>query len=184
MAAAPDQRIRQALEPVVVADGLLLDDVAVRRAGVRSVVEVVLDLPEDDEGVLDLDRIAGASRLVSEALDQIDLFPGGYTLEVSSRGVARPLTERRHFVRAIGRSVVLSLADGSTLAGRITAVERDGAEDVIVVVPVTSGGKGRRPTLGAPVRVSRVGVLGAHVEVDLSGLGDEDPDAAAGWKKA
>jgi hypothetical protein len=44
-----------------------------------------------------------------------------YVLEVSSPGVDRPLTERRHWRRAIGRLVVAPLAAGLAEAGPGTA---------------------------------------------------------------
>lgn len=180
-------RVRDVVEPAVVATGLLLEDVTVRKAGSRSVVEVVLDVTEDDEDGLDLDRVAEATRAVSEALDAADIIVGEYTLDVMSPGVDRALTERRHFTHAVGHLVTVSLADGGSLAGRLTEVDR--SDDAIVVVPVTPGLKGRKPVVGAPVRVPLSGVRHAHVEVDLSGIGpvdgvDQDemagPDAAAG----
>ncbi|WP_019137515.1 ribosome maturation factor RimP [Cellulomonas massiliensis] len=178
VAAAPEQRVREVVEPAVAPAGLVLEDVHVRREGGSSVVEVVLDLVEDAEGELDLDRVADATGLVSDALDAADVVPGAYTLEVSSRGVSRPLTERRHFVRAVGRSVTVRTTDGRTVAGRLSDVERGAAEgDALVVVPVTPGLKGRRPKVGDPVRVPLADVRDARVEVDLSGLGSPDDDA-------
>lgn len=179
-AAAPAQRVRDVVEPAAAAVGLLLEDVEVVRAGARSVVRVVVDLPEDAEGELDLDRIGDATRAVSDALDADDVVPGHYTLEVSSPGVSRPLTVRRHFVRAVGRSVTLQLADGRTLSGRLTDVERgpqDGA--TLVVTPVTPGAKGRPDKVGDPVRVDVHDVREGRVEVDLSGLRSADDDEAA-----
>lgn len=171
VASAPVQRVREVVEPAVVAVGLVLEDVAVTRAGSRSVVRVVVDLGEDDEGELDLDRVADATRAVSDALDARDVVAGEYTLEVSSPGVSRPLTQRRHFVRAVGRTVTLRLADGGSLSGRLTDVEQDGT---LVLVPVTPGVKGRRPKVGDPVRVAAADVRDGHVEVDLTGLGPVD----------
>ncbi|MDM7856105.1 ribosome maturation factor RimP [Cellulomonas alba] len=180
-APAPAQRVREVVEPATASVGLLLEDVEVVRAGARSVVRVVVDLPEDADGELDLDRVADATRAVSDALDANDVVPGHYTLEVSSPGVSRALTQRRHFVRAVGRSVTLRLADGGTLAGRLTDVERDGdAGAVLVVVPVTPGLKGRPPKVGEPVRLALDAVRDGHVEVDLSGLGTADDDDDAG----
>lgn len=172
-AAAGAERVREVLEPVVVAQGLVLDDVEIHRAGARSTVVVSLDLPEDDEGDLDLDRVADATRAVSDALDAVDVVAGHYTLEVGTRGVSRPLTQRRHFVRAVGRTVTVQLADAATVAGRLTAVE----DAEIVVVPVRPGVKGRRPTVGEPVRIALTDVRDARVEVDLTGLGPVDDEA-------
>ena len=171
---APAERVRDAVAPAVESVGLILEDVQVRRAGARWTVEVVVDVPEDDEADLDLDRVALATHAVSDALDAIDVAPGEYTLEVGSRGVERPLTQRRHFARAIGRGVDVRTADGSAIAGRLVAVEDD--DDAIVVVPVTPGLKGRKPRVGDPVRVRLADVASARVQVDLSGLGPEDDD--------
>ena len=42
-----------------------------------------------------------------------------YTLEVSSPGVGRPLTEPRHFRRNVGRLVTVH-HDGGEVTGRVT----------------------------------------------------------------
>ena len=175
-------RVRGVVEPAVHAAGLLLEDVTVRKAGSRSVVEVVLDVPEDDEGGLDLDRVADATRAVSDALDAADIIVGEYTLDVMSPGVDRALTERRHFTHAIGHLVAVTLSDGGSLAGRLTEVDR--TDDAIVVVAVTPGLKGRKPVVGEPVRVSLSHVRHARVEVDLSGIGPVDDDDSAGHDAA
>ena len=173
------ERVRQVVEPAVASVGLVLEDVTVRHAAGRTVVEVVLDLTEDDEGTLDLDRVADATHAVSDALDAAEAITGEYTLEVMSPGVSRPLTERRHFTRAVGHSVVVHRHDDAPLVGRLTAVDRTGADDgTLVVVPVTPGLKGRKPVIGEPVRVPLSEVRAAHVEVDLTGVGPVDDDEA------
>ncbi|GAA3812001.1 ribosome maturation factor RimP [Cellulomonas soli] len=174
VATAPAQRVRQALDPVVGRAGLVLEDVEVSRAGSRSVVRVVVDLAEDDDGELDLDRVGEVSRVVSDALDAADVVPGHYTLEVSTPGVGRPMTLRRHFVRAVGRTVRVERTEGGPVQGRLQAVEQVGGEDVIVLVPQVERGKGRRPVTGAPVTVLLAQVRVGHVEVDLSGIGPVD----------
>ena len=50
-----------------------------------------------------------------------------YTLEVTSRGVDRPLTLPRHWRRNADRLVKVTIADGPTVTGRITASRRAGA---------------------------------------------------------
>ncbi|WP_435735598.1 ribosome maturation factor RimP [Cellulosimicrobium sp. PMB13] len=120
------ESVRRGLEPVVSEAGLYLEDVTVSRAGARSVVRVVLDLPEDAQGSLDLDAVAEATRPISAALDELDALPGAYTLEVSTPGTDRPLTERRHYLRARGRLVRLVLTDGGSVEGRLRAVDDAG----------------------------------------------------------
>lgn len=183
--AAPEtaQRVRDAIGPVVAAAGLQLEDVEVVRAGAHSVVRVSLDAAEDAPADLDLDAVAAVSTAVSGALDDADVVPGQYTLEVSSRGVGRPLTERRHFTRNRGRLLQLRLADGGTLRGRLTDVERTGEDGVLLVTPETPGEKGRPARTGTPVRLALADVRDATVEVELTGHeagGDADDADVAG----
>ncbi len=174
-------RVRQVVEPAVAGAGLLVEDVELARAGARTVVRVVVDVPEDDPGDLDLDRIGDATRAVSDALDADDVVPGHYTLEVSSPGTARPLTLRRHYVRAVGRTVSLVLDDGTRLTGRLERVEgNDEASAAAVVVPSHSPGKGRRPVEGPPRTVRLATVRSGRVEVDLSGVGPADDESGEG----
>ena len=95
------------------------------RAG-YEIEEVVIDagarppritVVADGDEPLDLDSIAELSRLASEVLDRIDTSP--YVLEVTSPGVDRPLTTEKHYRRARGRKVELTLSDGSQLTGRL-----------------------------------------------------------------
>jgi len=107
-AAAPeaDEIIRVA-EPVVRALGMDLESVKVSVAGRRRLLRVVVD---SDRGV-SLDDAALASRELSVKLDASDVMGEmPYTLEVSSPGVDRPLTQPRHWQRAVGRLVRVPLA--------------------------------------------------------------------------
>jgi len=128
MAAVSRERVRAAVEPVVTGAGYDLEDVTVTSAGRRSVVRVVVDR----DGGIDLDAVAEVSRLVSDALDAGDVAgPAPYTLEVTSPGVDRPLTEPRHWRRNAGRLVRASLTDGGSVKGRIVR-----ADDDVVVIDV------------------------------------------------
>jgi ribosome maturation factor RimP len=120
VSAAVRTRLVELLQPVVAATGGDLEDVNVRAAGRRSVVEVVVDR----DGGVTLDDVADIARVVSEALDATDLLGDSpYTLEVGSRGVDRPLTLPRHWRRAVGRLVLVHLRDEPALTGRIVAAD-------------------------------------------------------------
>src|SRR5207344_632830 len=73
---------------------------------------------DGDDGI-DLDAVAVVARAVSEKLDESDgAFAGPYVLEVSSPGVDRPLTEPRHWRRAVGRLVTVEVGE-SSVTGRV-----------------------------------------------------------------
>jgi len=109
--AAHPERLAGLLEPVVSAAGLELESVRIGRAGRRSLLRVVVDA---EQGV-SLDDIALVSRAVAAEVDASDLMgPGPYTLEVSSPGVDRPLTEPRHWRRASGRLVRVPVRGSSS----------------------------------------------------------------------
>jgi ribosome maturation factor RimP len=128
MAAVSRQKVRAAVEPVVTAAGYDLEDLTVSAAGRRSVVRVIVDR----DGGVDLDAVAEVSRVVSEALDTSDATgEAAYTLEVTSPGVDRPLTEPRHWRRNAGRLVQASTSDGGGVTGRIVT-----ADDAVVVLDV------------------------------------------------
>ena len=124
--AAQRERLATAIEPAVAAAGYELEKVSVSPAGRRTVVRVVVDA---DAGV-SLDDVATVSRAVTDVLDSHDteLFVDTpYVLEVTSPGVDRPLTEPRHWRRAIGRLVEVPVAGVPTRA-RVTAADDDGVE--------------------------------------------------------
>ena len=78
----------------------------------------------DGDNALDLDTIATLSHSASALLDGLDDVQDHYVLEVSSPGVDRPLTSEKHFRRARGRKVELTLSDGSQLTGRVGETRR------------------------------------------------------------
>ena len=113
----PDSsRISDALRDPLSDLGLDLEAVELTPAGKRRVLRVAVD----KDGGVTLDDIAEATRAVSAALDGGDLMgEQAYTLEVTSRGVDRPLTEPRHWRRNHDRLVRVSLRDGSQVTGRV-----------------------------------------------------------------
>ncbi|GAB3152537.1 ribosome maturation factor RimP [Amycolatopsis stemonae] len=100
----------------VTAAGFDLDSFEVQQAGRRQLVKVVVDA---DDGV-GLDEVAEVSRKVSAALDENEhVLASAYTLEVTSPGLDRPLTQPRHWRRARFRLVKITPAEGAPFVGRI-----------------------------------------------------------------
>jgi ribosome maturation factor RimP len=117
------RRLAELIRPVASAAGMDLESVRVTMAGRRRLLRVVVD---SDHGV-SLDDAADVSREVSAALDATDVMGDvPYTLEVSSPGVDRPLTEPRHWRRAAGRLVRVKTGTAGTVQGRVVAADTDG----------------------------------------------------------
>lgn len=89
-------------------------------------------IADGDDG-LDLDTLAALSRRASALLDSVDDRGAStrYVLEVSSPGIDRPLTTEKHFRRARGRKVEMTLSDGSSVTGRIGNID-DGQLRLVV----------------------------------------------------
>lgn len=160
-----------------------LEGVRITSVGRRRLLRLVVDA----DGGVSLDDIAKVSREVSVALDD-DAVMGDlpYTLEVSSPGVSRPLTERRHWRRAIGRLVEAPLTaapeDGApardTIEGRVTGASADG-------ITLDVAGESRRFGYGdlgpgkIKIEFAPIGAAGSDDEdPDDAGSDDEDPDDA------
>jgi ribosome maturation factor RimP len=118
-----DTRLAGVIQPVVAAAGMDLESVRMTVAGRRRLLRVVVD---SDHGV-SLDDAALISREVSATLDATDVLGDvPYTLEVSSPGVDRPLTQPRHWRRAAGRLVKVKAGAEGTLQGRVLSADDEG----------------------------------------------------------
>ena len=125
MADAIARRLTELLTPVVEGAGAFLEGIKTTRAGKYSTVRVLVDLP-DGPGELGLDALTEVSRAVSAALDEADPVKGRYTLEVSTPGAERELSTPRHFRRAVGHDVELTVEDTE---GAEDAEDTEGAVD-------------------------------------------------------
>ena len=112
------------LIPILAQFDLELETVEVIPAGKRQVLRVVVDGDGPQGTGPLLDDLAEASKAVSAALDSSDAVGNAaYTLEVTSRGVSRPLERPAHWRRNRGRLVAVTTAEGNTLTGRIVSAD-------------------------------------------------------------
>ena len=110
-------RIEEELTGPLGAMGFDIEALELTPAGKRRVLRVAVDR----DGGVTLDDVADATREVSRVLDEESDVMGEmpYTLEVTSRGVDRPLTLPRHWRRNADRLVTVSLVGGGEVTGRI-----------------------------------------------------------------
>ena len=114
------------LTPILAQFDLELEAVEVIPAGKRQLLRVVVDGDGKSGTGRLLDELAEASKALSAALDSSDAIGNAaYTLEVTSRGVSRPLERPAHWRRNRGRLVAVTTADGNTVTGRIVSADEE-----------------------------------------------------------
>jgi ribosome maturation factor RimP len=127
--AMKESQIAGVLTPVLAQFGLELEAVEIIPAGKRRLVRLVVDGDGPQGAGPLLDDIAEASKAASTALDGADVTGRApYTLEVTSRGVSRPLELPRHWRRNTGRLVAVRLSEGDAITGRIVSSSEDGVQ--------------------------------------------------------
>jgi ribosome maturation factor RimP len=128
----PLDRVRELASRVASTHGLDIFDVEIKREGGQQVLRVVVDrpgpaaTPEESVSIEDCARVAEE---LGTLLDVEDVIPGGYTFEVSSPGLDRPLRTADDYRRFAGRwaKIVTSQpVDRQTaFAGRVKGIEGD-----------------------------------------------------------
>ena len=157
---ATRDRIEAELGDPLRALGLDIEGVEITPAGKRRILRIAVD----KDGGVTLDEVADATREVNRVLDESDVMGEmPYTLEVTSRGVDRPLTLPRHWRRNAGRLVKVTFEDGTSVTGRIT----DSAEEHATV-----------EVSGAPREVVYAEVRKALVQVEFNRPKGNESDEA------
>lgn len=133
--------------------GYQLVDVTTR--GGRSFsMEVVVD----KEGGIMLDECAELNRKLTAWIDEKDLFPEGYTIDVSSPGLDRVLKSDSEFLWALGKKVIVNtyepVDERKKIVGRLVESNTGGA----LTVEEEGGNK---------VSIARDNVAKAQLEVDI-----------------
>ena len=149
------------LTPILAQFDLELEAVEVIPAGKRQLLRVVVDGDGATGTGPQLDDLAEASKALSAALDSSDAVGNSaYTLEVSTRGIGRPLERPAHWRRNRGRLVSVTTRDGATVTGRISGSDEQSAQlDVD----------------GHPRTLALADVTSALIQVELNRRVEEDP---------
>ena len=125
MLSGKERQLLDALSPRAEAEGLEIVTVEVVGAKKAPTIRVFIDTP----GGVGFDELASAQAWINAIMDELDPFPGAYSLEVSSPGIDRPLRTLEHFARFAGQTAVVKTSrplDGrSSFAGAIVSAEGD-----------------------------------------------------------
>jgi ribosome maturation factor RimP len=119
------QSITELISPAVTEAGFFLEEVLIASPGSHRIVTCVVDGPTP----LNLDQVTVASRVISELLDTAEIMgETPFTLEVTSPGVDRPLTQPRHWTKNLTRLIKITLSDGAVITGRLTEFDEVNAK--------------------------------------------------------
>ena len=104
MARIEDQ-VQNLLESIIVVLGYELYDVIYAKEGKDYYLRIFID-QEDGIGIEDCEKVNEA---INDILDEKDLIPDSYFLEVSSPGLERLLRKEKHFLKNLGKEVTIKL---------------------------------------------------------------------------
>lgn len=120
-----ENQVEELLAPLAKAQNSVVEGVSLTGSGNSQVLTVTVDL-ERAGADLSSDQVAQLAREFSLALDKNDPVEGAYTLEVTSPGADRQLTNLRQYRRSVGKTVKVVLKDDDKVQGVISEVEVDG----------------------------------------------------------
>ena len=111
--------------PVVEENGFELVDVEYVKEAGTWYLRAYIDKP----GGITVDDCETVSRAFEVKLDEEDLIPDAYILEVSSPGLGRPLKKEKDYVRAMGKEIEIHtykpVDKNKQFFGTLTAYDKD-----------------------------------------------------------
>ncbi len=120
-----EKQLLEALQSSAEGRGVEIVTVEVIGSSKSPVVRVYIDTPDG----VSFKELTESQEWIGELMDEIDPFPGAYTLEVSSPGIDRPLRTPEHFARFSGEQAKVRTTgpiDGrSNFKGRIVSADAD-----------------------------------------------------------
>ena len=120
-----EKSILEALSSPASEHGIEIVTVEIIGSSRSPVIRVYIDT---EQGV-SFTELSESQEWIGALLDEIDPFPGAYTLEVSSPGIDRPLRTPEHFSRYIGEDArirtIAPLDDSSNFKGTLCAADDD-----------------------------------------------------------
>jgi ribosome maturation factor RimP len=124
-----EKRVTELVNEKIAAEGrtdLFLVDVKMHSNG------KLIILVDGDKGIGIAD-CAAISRHVGFHLEEENVLDTAYNLEVSSPGIDAPLVLPRQYVKNVGRSLAIKMADGSKKEGKLTGM----TEDAVIIEEIS-----------------------------------------------
>ena len=125
MLTAKEKSLLSALEPRAASEGVEIVTLEIVGSKKAPTIRVYIDTADG----VSFDELSAAQAWINEIMDDIDPFPGAYTLEVSSPGIDRPLRTLDHFRRFAGEQASVQtsrpIEGRSRWTGALSGVEGD-----------------------------------------------------------
>ena len=96
----------------------------------RPTLRILIDYPQSG---VNIKECAAMNAVISNALDEADIFTGGYVLEVSSPGVDRPLKNKSDFRRVMNKKVRCFLREPVDSKTEIEGLVGEAAEEYVTI---------------------------------------------------
>ncbi len=124
-----ESSIEEAIVSVVESKGFDCYEVRYFNSGGKTVLRIFAD----GETGINMDECAAISRGLSEMLDEQEFGKTEYTLEVSSPGLDRPLTNQRDFKRFSGKDVQVRFTNENGKAKKFTGTVTATTEESVTL---------------------------------------------------
>ncbi len=131
MLSRKERQLLDALEPRAAQEKIEIVTVEVVGAKKAPTIRVYIDA----EGGVGFDELSSSQAWINAIMDDLDPFPGAYSLEVSSPGIDRPLRTAEHFERFAGEKVQISCSqpiDGRSRFSGVLEGCQDGQVRILV----------------------------------------------------
>ena len=125
MQADPILKLKEFASSIAEDKNLFLVDVEIKPESGMDVVWIYLDA--EDRGVT-LDEYASVSTELAFVLDAHDVFEQKYRLNVSSPGLSRPLSDKRQYIKNVGRKAKVKFKKNEfgKVEGTLASVDENG----------------------------------------------------------
>ncbi|HEY8401678.1 MAG TPA: ribosome maturation factor RimP [Cytophagaceae bacterium] len=117
-------------------------DIHISGSPVMRKVTVVLD---GDSGI-SVEDCAKISRVLGNTIEERDLIPTAYLLEVTSPGLDEPLKLKRQYQKNVGRKLSITLKNESVMTGKLEEVREES-------ILIQAEKKEKKKVIATPVEV-------------------------------
>lgn len=142
-------------------ENYFLVDVIFQHKGSRPKLLVLLD---GDKGI-NVEQCASVSRRLAAWLEESNLIPTTYILEVSSPGIGQPLKLIRQYHANIGRSLKIETTAGVTYKGKLEHVDQTSV--VLAPLPVKKTKRIKTAEPEQPIVIPFAEITKAVVEISF-----------------